>query len=122
MKLLFWIIALPLFFAGAFFAVANRDTIQVDLWPFWERVTVPLYLALGAAFYVGFVFGGLVAWWAGRRARTRGRHEARRAERLARDNAALEARLAQVQSAHPASAQAHGGQPGQARPLPARSA
>ena len=25
MKLLFWIIALPLFFAGAFFAVANRE-------------------------------------------------------------------------------------------------
>ncbi len=99
MKLLFWIIALPLFFAGAFFAVANRDSVSVDLWPFWDRVTVPLYFALGAAFYVGFVFGGIVAWWAGRRARSRGRLEARRAERLARDNAALEARLAQAQAA-----------------------
>src|SRR5262245_34864631 len=117
MKLLFWIIALPLFFAGAFFAVANRDTIQVDLWPFWDRVAVPLYLALGTAFYIGFVFGGVVAWWAGRRARARGRHEARRAERLARDNAALEARLAQAQSTSAGHAQA-----GQARPLPARSA
>jgi uncharacterized integral membrane protein len=114
MKLLFWIIALPLFFAGAFFAVANRDMIQVDLWPFWDRVPLPLYLALGAAFYVGFVFGGVVAWWAGRRARSRGRHEARRAERLARDNAALEARLAQAQATH--------AQSGQSRPLPARSA
>jgi len=110
MKLLFWIVALPLFFAGAFFAVANRDSIQVDLWPFWDRLTVPLYIVLGAAFYVGFVFGGVVAWWAGRRSRARSRQEARRAERLARDNAALEAKLAQVQAAQSA----------QARPLPAR--
>ena len=112
MKLLLWIIFLVLVGAGAFFAVSNRDAVQVDLWPFWQPVQAPLWFATYCAFAIGFLFGVLVAVWEGRRARARGRHEARRAERLARDNAALEAKLAQLQAAQSA----------QARPLPARSA
>jgi hypothetical protein len=112
MKILLLIVAVPLIGAGAFFAVSNRQTIEVDLWPFWDRVPMQLWLALGAAFYLGFVFGAIAAWWAGHSKRVRGAREARRAERLARDNAALEARLAQAQAA----------QSGQGRPLPARSA
>lgn len=101
MKLLFWIIALPLFFIGALFAVANRDAVPIDLWPFAERVTAPLYLALGAAFYVGFVFGGIVSWLAGRRRRSEGRRAQWRAAQLSREKADLEARLARRTEAAP---------------------
>lgn len=95
MKLVFWIVALPLIFIGAFFAVANREIVMVDLWPIADRQPLPLFLALGAAFYLGFVVGAVVAWWAGRRARGRAREHARRAERLAREVGQLESRLAE---------------------------
>jgi lipopolysaccharide assembly protein A len=113
MRLLFWIIALPLFFVGALFAVANRDVVPIDLWPFAERVTAPLYLALGAAFYLGFVVGGVVSWLAGRRRRAEGRRAQWRAAQLSREKADLEARLARRTEAAASTS---------ALPAPARSA
>jgi len=93
MKLLFWIVALPLLFIAAFFAIANRETVTIDLWPVAGQISVPLFLALVAALYVGFLFGAVVAWWAGRTARARAREQARRAERLQHEVAELKARL-----------------------------
>ena len=93
MRPLIWIVGVPLLLVGAFFAVANRQTVVVDLWPLVARLELPLYLALVGALYVGFLLGGLVAWWGGRRARARGREARRRLVRLEQDHARLQAKL-----------------------------
>jgi uncharacterized integral membrane protein len=92
MKILFWIIVLALLFVAGFFAVANREVVQIDLWPL-AKVAVPLYLALICTLATGFLIGALVAWWSGRIARARARREARRADALQRDRDALQTQL-----------------------------
>jgi uncharacterized integral membrane protein len=81
-KPLFWIVAVPLLFCGAVFAISNRAPVAVDLWPFAERIEVPLFIALVGALYVGFGIGAVVAWWAGRHVRRNGREAIRRAGQL----------------------------------------
>jgi uncharacterized integral membrane protein len=93
MKLLFWIIGVPLLVIAAFFAVANREFVTVSLWPLAEPMDMPLFVAIVAPLYVGVLLGALAAWWSGRRARSRARAEARRADTLARENAELKQRL-----------------------------
>ena len=93
MKLLFWIVGVPLLLVAAFFAVDNRDFVTVSFWPFAEPVQVRLYLALVVPLYAGVVLGAIVAWISGGRARKRARSEARRAANLDSENAALKGRL-----------------------------
>lgn len=93
MRILFWIIVLPLLLIAAFFAIANRETVTLDLWPLFGQVAMPLFVALLGFLYLGFVFGALVAWWGGRNARARARNAARRVEALQREVAELTARL-----------------------------
>jgi len=96
MKLLVWIVGLPLLLAAGFFAVANRDTVAVSLWPFAETLQMPLFLAIAAPFYAGFALGAVIAWGASGRARARARETSRRAAELQRENEALKARLDQL--------------------------
>ncbi len=93
MKLLFWIVGLPLLLVAGFFAVANRETVAVSLWPFAESLQMPLFLAIATPFYLGFALGALIAWGASGGARTRAREAARRATALQRENDALKARV-----------------------------
>lgn len=92
MKFLFWIIVIALLFVAGFFAVANREVVQIDLWPL-AKVVMPLYLGLICTLALGFVLGAVVAWWSGRSARSRARREARRADALQRERDALQAQL-----------------------------
>lgn len=93
MKILFWIVVIPLLFVSAFFAIANRDAVEIDLWPLSGKVSVPLFLALIGALYAGFILGALIAWWGGRPARQRAREATRRANALQRERDALQAQL-----------------------------
>jgi uncharacterized integral membrane protein len=74
----FWIAGVPLLFCGAFFAIANREPISIDLWPLSERIETPLFVALVTALYAGVALGALVAWWAGRHGRRAARDAPRR--------------------------------------------
>lgn len=94
MRPVFWIVGVPLLLAGAFFAIANREEVRIDLWPLSGAVTIPLFAALVGALYAGFVIGALVAWWAGRH----GRRAARAARRRAVE---LEAELSRLRKATP---------------------
>lgn len=93
MKLFFWIVGLPLLLVAGFFAVANRETVSVSLWPFAEVWQMPLFVAIAAPFYIGFGLGALVAWAAAGRSRSRSREAARRAAALQRENEALKTRV-----------------------------
>lgn len=98
MKLMFWIVGLPLLLVAGFFAVANRETVTVSLWPIAESLQMPLFLAIAAPFYVGFAFGALIAWGASGQGRVRAREAARRAAALQRENDALKARLDELEA------------------------
>lgn len=93
MKLLFWIVGVPLVLAAAFFAVDNRASVAVSFWPFTDPLQVPLFVAIIVPLYIGVVLGAVVAWFSGGRARSRARKEAKRAAHLESENAALKARL-----------------------------
>jgi uncharacterized integral membrane protein len=87
MKLLGWIIFALAALLLILFAVSNRESVAVGLWPLPVLVQMPLYLLLLAVLVLGFVVGQLVAWIAG----AHWRREARRS----RDRiAALESELA----------------------------
>jgi uncharacterized integral membrane protein len=98
MKFLFWIIALALLFVAGFFAVANREVVEIDLWPVFTKVAMPLYFSLVCALAIGFFLGAAVAWWSGRTARSRARQATRRADALQRERDSLQA---QVDAARP---------------------
>jgi uncharacterized integral membrane protein len=100
MKLLFWILVLPLLLLAAFFAVSNRESVSVNLWPISEPVQTQLWIVVAAPLYVGFFLGAIVAWASGHGTRARARAAVRRAETLQRDNANLQAQLDRLQG-HP---------------------
>jgi uncharacterized integral membrane protein len=98
MKLFFWIVGLPLLLVAGFFAVANRETVAVSLWPFAEGVQMPLFVAIAAPFYLGFALGALVAWGVSSRGRGRAREASRRATALQRENDTLKARVDELEA------------------------
>lgn len=112
MKLLFWIFGVPLLLIAAFFAIANRESVAVSLWPLADTIQVPLFIAIVAPLYLGFLLGAGATWIAGGRVRAKAR-EARRIDGLERENAALRARLDQA-----APGQAVARLPGQGSDLP----
>lgn len=95
MRILVWVVVVPLLVLAAFFAIANRESVTISLWPVLDEIRLPLFLALTLALYLGFILGAIVAWWSGRGARRRAHDEAQRAEALAADKRALERTLAE---------------------------
>jgi uncharacterized integral membrane protein len=94
MKLLFWIVGVPLLLLAAFFAIANRELVTVSLWPVAEPVDIPLFIAIVAPLYLGVILGVLAGWWSGaRRARAGRRAETRRADALEREAAMLRSQI-----------------------------
>lgn len=82
MKVLSWLIGLPIAVLAIIFAVSNRGAVLVDLWPLPWEVMLPLYLLVLGALAVGLVVGALIAWISAGSTRARARREHRRANRL----------------------------------------
>jgi len=93
MKFVFWIFVLIVAFVLALFAVSNRETVALGLWPVPFLVEIPLYVAVLAALAVGFLIGELAAWIAGRRWRREARWRARRIASLEGELRATQAQL-----------------------------
>jgi uncharacterized integral membrane protein len=58
--LLFWLISAPLLAIAASFAITNRQTVTLGLWPFDEQVVVPQYVVVFVALVIGFLWGALL--------------------------------------------------------------
>jgi len=93
MKFVFWIFVLIVAFVLALFAVSNRETVALGLWPVPFLVEIPLYVAVLAALAVGFLIGEFAAWIAGRRWRREARRHARRIASLEGELRATQAQL-----------------------------
>jgi uncharacterized integral membrane protein len=64
------------------FAVSNRATVSLGLWPLPFLIELPLYLLVLLMLLAGFVAGAATAWTAGRRGRRELRRRRRRVEAL----------------------------------------
>lgn len=80
MKLIRWIIGLPLAAIAIIFAVSNRQMVTVELWPLPWTADLPLYLLSLGTIAVGVVIGGIFAWASGSHRRAQSRSEKRRQE------------------------------------------
>lgn len=90
MRVLAWLIGLPVAILAIVFAVVNRALVTVDLWPLPWTVDLPLFLMVLGALGLGLAAGGVVGWLSSGRARSRARAEGRRADRLENRVRALE--------------------------------
>jgi uncharacterized integral membrane protein len=87
MKFLWWIVLGLVAFVLILFAVSNRESVSVALWPLPDVVALPLYLVVLGCLLIGFFVGQVTGWIGG----WHWRREARRARvRIA----ALESELA----------------------------
>lgn len=80
MKLLYWFIAGPLIALSILFALSNRESVDLSIWPLPFTAGVPVYVVALGGLAVGFFAGGIVAWFGAGRTRAR----ARAAERALR--------------------------------------
>lgn len=80
MRSLTWLLTLPLTLIVVSFAVSNLVGVEIGLWPLPWRLEVPAFLLVLGAFLFGFVCGGAVMWWSGRRQRRAVRQERTRAD------------------------------------------
>lgn len=99
MRHLSWIITVPLLVIAVVFAVANRKTVAIDLWPLPVTLEPPFYLVVLVAVFVGFLAGGVVVWLSGGRRRRRARELRFRNEELERELAHLRRRLERAEEA-----------------------
>jgi uncharacterized integral membrane protein len=93
MRILYWGLAGVGAVIVALFAVSNRASASLGLWPLPFVVDLPLYLLVLLPLLLGFLAGRLAAWFAGRGRRRGLRRCARRIEALERELAATQALL-----------------------------
>jgi lipopolysaccharide assembly protein A len=92
-KLVHWLVTIPVAVVGVAFAVENLVKVPVGLWPFSDVLVMPLYLVVLGALALGFIAGEFVAWLNGGRWRREARRRQRRIEALERELAAAQAQL-----------------------------
>jgi lipopolysaccharide assembly protein A len=93
LKLVHWLVTVPVALLLIIFAVSNREVVAVTFWPLPVQLGAPLWLVVLLACLLGFLFGELVAWIGGRRWRRDARQKTRRIESLERELAATQAQL-----------------------------
>ena len=86
MKRVSWILTIPLALLAVVFAIANRQSVTVDLWPFQIAVgPLPFFAWFLGALFMGILAGGMVVWLTGGKIRRRARSAERRARELERE-------------------------------------
>jgi uncharacterized integral membrane protein len=84
LRLIAWLIGLPLAVMAAVFAVANRHDVRLELWPFPWSMDLPVYLAVLVPLLLGLVLGAVLVGLSNLKTRARVSTERRRAESLQR--------------------------------------
>lgn len=84
MKVLTWLIGLPVAVVATVFAVVNRQDLHFDLWPFPYGVEAPAFVAVLVPLALGLVLGAVLGWVSAGRARRTARDQRRRADSLER--------------------------------------
>jgi lipopolysaccharide assembly protein A len=93
-----WLVTLPIALIAIVFAISNYDKVPVGLWPFSDVLIMPLYLLVLGMLGVGFLAGEFVAWLYGGRWRREARRRQRRIEALERELAQTQAQLPRLEA------------------------
>ena len=93
MRALYWAVTLAAAIFLMLFAVSNRASVPLALWPLPFAVDLPAYLLVSAALLVGFIVGTIIAWIGGHRVRRELRRRRRRIAALERQLAATQSRF-----------------------------
>lgn len=102
MKILFWIIALPIIAFAMAFAVSNHESVTISLWPFAYRLDIPLYIAVTGGLFFGFLAGLIYGWIGSLTFRHRAHSTAKQLAKLQGETEELRRKLTQAESAaHP---------------------
>ena len=93
MRILYRAVLLAVAVVVILFAVSNRETVSVGLWPLPFLADIALYLLCFLSLLIGFVLGVWAGWAGGRRGRRELRDHRQRNEALERELAATQAQL-----------------------------
>ena len=96
MRILYWGTVAAAAAGAVLFAVTNRQTVAVGIWPVPYRVEVPLYLLVGAPLLLGFLLGEIAAWLGAAKWRREARQRGRRIEALERELGATQRQLGEA--------------------------
>jgi putative membrane protein len=88
-----WLITLPLAVVLVVFAVNNRHTVEVDLWPLGLLVVWPLFVYVFLGTGLGLLMGALIAWISGGAARKLARERRARLRELEHTIETMQARM-----------------------------
>ena len=99
MRLLLWIVGLPVAAAVISFAARNREPVPLDLGPFDYAPEPPVFAIMVGSLIAGFGLGGLVSWISSASRRRRARATARRLEAAERELGRLRAKVADLEDA-----------------------
>lgn len=102
LRILSWIVGIPVAAAVVAFAVANRGSVKLSLLPLPFEIELPLYLVVLGAMLAGLILGGLIAWLSAGRLRRRVRQSAREAEASSREAQALREKIERLEADPPA--------------------
>jgi uncharacterized integral membrane protein len=97
MRIFFWIAVLLISVVVLVFTVVNTRMVDVNL--FVYTIPLPVFAIALIGVFVGFVWGGMIAWLHAGKARQRARNYARQAESERRETAILRERLRKFESA-----------------------
>lgn len=89
MKHVSWIVTVPLMVVLVVFAVVNRQSVTLDLWPLDMSLRLPLFILLLGSLFVGLLVGGTAAWLSAGSTRRRARAAEHRAADCEREIARL---------------------------------
>lgn len=97
LRVLFWVIFLPLLVIVVVFAVNNHQMTAVDLWPVLEEpLPWPVYGIVLVSLVAGFLWGAVVAWLQGHGSRQRARTLHRNLQQKDLEIAAMRERVDKV--------------------------
>ncbi len=97
MKLLTWIVLLPVAALIIVFAVVNRGMTTLNLWPLPYEIDLPLFSVIFGGTLVGVVWGGVAAWSAAGATRLKARQKTRQSQELAAENRRLKEQIAEFE-------------------------
>ena len=80
------------------FAISNRSTVILELWPFPYFMPFPFYGAVLAAAFLGFIGGAIIAWFSAGRQRRKARRTSRRASGLEQDLDKLKEKIEELEA------------------------
>ena len=92
-RLLSWLAMTVVGVVVVVFSISNRGLVTFDFWPLPFLQDTPVYVPVLIAGFLGFLFGGTIAWVSAGGTRSKARQANRRASSLEKDLSILQEKI-----------------------------